>query len=182
MTDAKKELFFDSIKTKLGVMLVAFKNDFSLVAIFLPTTNHSNSINSLKLLLNEKKLKYSLRKNDFPYKNFFIDYFSGEKVNLLDLKHELGFFGPTKFQKDVWKVCKKIGYASTKSYSDIALKLDKRCFRSVGVALGKNNLPLLVPCHRVISKKGIGGFSAGGGINMKKTLLALENPDFPKTI
>ena len=175
-------IFFDIITTELGDMLVAFKNDYSLIAIFLPANNSSDSIKYLKLLIEKKGLPEPIEKEYYLYRNVFIDYFKGKEVPLSKLKYDINFFNPTNFQKDVWKTCKEIPYSSTKTYRDIALELDKKCFRSVGVALGKNNLPILIPCHRVVSKNGIGGFSGNGGISMKKKLLALENPNFPKTI
>ncbi len=175
-------VFFDNVKTKFGDILLVFKKDYSLIAIFLPTNNLSESLNDLKKLIEKKGFTLEIEEKSFPYKNVFIEYFKGEIVYFSDLKYDMDFFNPTRFQKDVWKVCEKIPYSSTKTYADIALALKKKCFRSVGVALGSNHLPLLIPCHRVVSKNGLGGFSATGGVEMKHKLLFLENPNYPKTI
>lgn len=77
----------------------------------------------------------------------------------------------TPFQKRVWEEVRKIPYGETKTYSEIAKKLGTSP-RAVGQALSKNPLPLYIPCHRVVSKKGLGGFSAG--LEWKKYLIDLE--------
>ena len=59
------------------------------------------------------------------------------------------------------------------SYGEIALKVGHpRASRAVGTVMANNNLPLVVPCHRVVAAHGLGGY--GGGLPMKKRLLYLE--------
>ena len=81
----------------------------------------------------------------------------------------------TDFQKNVWRAIAKIGYGKTASYYDIAVSIkNPNALRAVGTACGKNPLPIVIPCHRVISKDGgIGGF--GGGVSLKKRMLKIEN-------
>ena len=80
------------------------------------------------------------------------------------------------FQKLVWKEIEKIPYGKTKSYKDIAIEIgNPKSFRAVANACGKNPLPIIRPCHRVICSNGeIGGYSANGGVKLKKTLLKIE--------
>ena len=80
----------------------------------------------------------------------------------------------TDFQLSVWNVLKKIPYGKTISYQELAYRVgNKNASRAVGNANGKNPIPIIIPCHRVIRKNGkLGGF--GGGINIKKKLLELE--------
>lgn len=79
----------------------------------------------------------------------------------------------TEFEKAVWKETSKIPYGKVKTYSEIAKAVGKpAATRAVGNALGRNPLPLLIPCHRVVSKMGLGGYSCG--LNIKKKLLMLE--------
>lgn len=80
----------------------------------------------------------------------------------------------TQFQKRVWKELSKIPYGETRSYKDIAVKIqDKNASRAVGTANGKNPLSLILPCHRVISSDGsLGGYA--GGLDIKIKLLELE--------
>lgn len=98
-------------------------------------------------------------------------YFSGECVSF-DLPLDLGYHTP--FQQAVWRATGKVPFGETRSYAWIASKIKSpRAVRAVGQALGANPVPIIVPCHRVISSSGgLGGFS--GGIGMKEKLLGLE--------
>ena len=80
------------------------------------------------------------------------------------------------FQKLVWKEIEKIPYGKTKSYKDIAIEIgNPKSSRAVANACGKNPLPIIRPCHRVICSNGeIGGYSANGGVKIKKALLKIE--------
>lgn len=80
----------------------------------------------------------------------------------------------TPFQKKVWNELRKIEYGHTKSYEDIAISISQpTAYRAVGMANGKNPIPIIIPCHRVIQKDGkLGGYS--GGVKIKEVLLDLE--------
>jgi len=80
----------------------------------------------------------------------------------------------TSFQKKVWSKLGKIPYGQTRSYKEIAKAIGHpKAFRAVGNANGKNPLPLMLACHRIIeSNGGLGGF--GHGIKVKKQLLDFE--------
>lgn len=80
----------------------------------------------------------------------------------------------TEFQQNVWAALKAIPYGELRSYRDIAEGLDKpKAVRAVGAANGRNPLPIVVPCHRVIGSDGsLTGFA--GGLEAKKILLRLE--------
>jgi len=80
----------------------------------------------------------------------------------------------TAFQKSVWQALSGIPYGQLRSYRDIAEILNKsRAVRAVGAANGRNRLPILVPCHRVIGSDGsLTGFA--GGLDAKRALLKLE--------
>jgi len=83
----------------------------------------------------------------------------------------------TEFQKKVWKQLSKIQYGQLKSYKDVALGVGSpNAFRAVGGANGKNPIPVIVPCHRVINSDGsIGGYSGGVGIKEKLLKMEIEN-------
>ena len=80
----------------------------------------------------------------------------------------------TAFQRAVWQALLAIPYGETRSYLDVAKAVGKpKAVRAVGSANGRNPLPIVVPCHRVIGSDGsLTGF--GGGLENKKLLLALE--------
>ena len=82
----------------------------------------------------------------------------------------------TKFQLKIWNFLKKIPKGSVKTYSQVASAIGKpRAIRAVANAIGKNPYPIKIPCHRVIKSNGsIGGYSAKGGIKMKRKLLKKE--------
>lgn len=80
----------------------------------------------------------------------------------------------TTFQNRVWSELMKIPYGKIISYSELAIQLgDLKCIRAAGTANGKNKIPIIVPCHRVIGKDGsLVGFA--GGLDKKKWLLKHE--------
>ena len=82
----------------------------------------------------------------------------------------------TNFQKKVWNEIKKIPKGRTTSYKQIAIAIGHpKAARAVANACGKNPNPIIIPCHRVITSDGtIGGYSAEGGVNTKRALLAKE--------
>ena len=99
------------------------------------------------------------------------EYFLGmrKEFNLaLDMKG-------TEFEKRVWEETRKIPYGETISYGELSLRLtgDTKASRAVGRAMGKNPIPIVVPCHRVVGSDGsLTGFE--GGLDMKANMLALE--------
>jgi methylated-DNA-[protein]-cysteine S-methyltransferase len=97
-------------------------------------------------------------------------YFAGE---LIDFDLALAPHG-SEFQLTVWNELRQIPYAATTSYGALARKLgDAAASRAVGAANGRNPLPIVVPCHRVIGADGsLTGF--GGGLATKRWLLDHE--------
>ncbi len=84
----------------------------------------------------------------------------------------------TEFQRRVWDALAAIPRGETRTYGDIA-RLLRSAPRAVGQACGSNHFPLVIPCHRVVSATGLGGFahhSSGYLIEVKRWLLAHEKP------
>ncbi len=82
----------------------------------------------------------------------------------------------TAHQKKVWQAMLAIPRGQTRSYGEIAAEL-KSCAQAVGQACGANPIPVIVPCHRVVGKGGLGGFAhhaSGGPLDIKRWLLAHE--------
>jgi len=85
----------------------------------------------------------------------------------------------TVFQRRVWKALTEIGFGETRTYGALAQSLGSGP-RAVGGACGRNPIPLLIPCHRVIGSGGqLGGYSGQGGLVTKAALLRLEQPGLP---
>jgi methylated-DNA-[protein]-cysteine S-methyltransferase len=97
-------------------------------------------------------------------------YFEGE-LKSFDVPLEIA---GTDFQKRVWSALRTIPYGQTRSYSEIAAQIGApQAVRAVGAANGRNPIPIIVPCHRVIGASGsLVGF--GGGLEWKRLLLDLE--------
>jgi len=98
------------------------------------------------------------------------EYFSGSRTTF-DLP--LDATG-SEFERQVWSLLRAIPYGATTSYGELARRLgDVKLSRAVGAANGKNPIPIIVPCHRVIGANGdLTGF--GGGIETKRWLLEHE--------
>ncbi|GMT46853.1 MAG: hypothetical protein IEMM0007_0419 [bacterium] len=112
------------------------------------------------------------RKSPLPeyIRDQMMKYFEGKLR-----KFDIPFIVPgTDFEKRVWLTLKEIPYGQTRTYKWLAEGLGSpRAVRAVGQALGKNPLPIILPCHRVIQSDGkLGGYSSGIGI--KRRLLDLE--------
>lgn len=80
----------------------------------------------------------------------------------------------TAFQHAVWDAMRAIPYGSVRTYGDIARDLDGTA-RAVGTACGRNPIPIVIPCHRVVGgDRRLTGFSGGDGVETKRALLQLE--------
>ena len=103
------------------------------------------------------------------------DYFKGDKVDFSNTQVNLKRY--SAFQKKILQTVKKIPYGETRSYKEVAeISGYPKAYRSVGTTMKHNSIPLIIPCHRVIKSDGnLGGFSAKGGINLKKRMLNLES-------
>lgn len=85
----------------------------------------------------------------------------------------------TAFQQRVWQALEEIPFGETRRYSQLAAALGSAP-RAVGTACGRNPLPILIPCHRVVAiGGGLGGYSGMDGIETKRRLLVLEGVLLP---
>lgn len=104
-------------------------------------------------------------------------YFVGE---LYRFQTPIDLLWGTPFERKVWRQVSRIPYGKTRSYREVAESVGvPRGYRAVGRAVGKNPIPIIIPCHRVIrSDGGLGGFSAG--VEAKRYLLKLEGLPFSR--
>jgi methylated-DNA-[protein]-cysteine S-methyltransferase len=100
------------------------------------------------------------------------EYFAGERIEFDLPMSPRG----TSFQKAIWAELEKIPYGAVTSYGELGQRAGVgKAARAVGGAVGANPLPIVIPCHRVLSAThAITGYSGGAGIPTKKTLLDLE--------
>lgn len=99
-------------------------------------------------------------------------YFSGERIEF-DCEVELNL---PEFTRSVLERVSEIKYGKVATYAEIAEELNSSP-RAVGQALRRNPVAVIIPCHRVVAKDGIGGYSAG--VEIKRALLRLEGIQFP---
>jgi methylated-DNA-[protein]-cysteine S-methyltransferase len=103
-----------------------------------------------------------------------IAYFEG-RLRSFDLPLEPA---GTPFERRVWAAMREIPYGETRRYGELAMEVGSAP-RAIGRACGKNPIPIVIPCHRVLGSGGIGGYSGGAGLPTKRVLLALESSALP---
>jgi methylated-DNA-[protein]-cysteine S-methyltransferase len=81
--------------------------------------------------------------------------------------------GGSAFDRRVWAAMQAIPYGETRTYGELAHATDSGP-RAIGGACGRNPIPIIVPCHRVLARGGLGGYSGGTGLPTKRILLDLE--------
>ena len=142
---------------------ITFKSKFG----YISAKEHENKIYTIKFI---KERKINSSKTLINLKKQIIQFFEKKSKKIIA---PYNFEGNIK-QKNVWKEILKIQYGKTKTYGEIAKKLNLSP-RHVGRICGQNKLLLMIPCHRVIRSDGsTGGYSSKGGIKLKKKLLELE--------
>jgi methylated-DNA-[protein]-cysteine S-methyltransferase len=100
-------------------------------------------------------------------------YCAGEAVDFSAVAVDLSAL--SDFQRKLYQSLRGVGWGRTTTYGDLARELGCPDARDVGAAMGKNPVPVIIPCHRVLAAGGkMGGFSAPGGTATKEKLLALE--------
>lgn len=101
------------------------------------------------------------------------EYFKGKRKKFSVALDPQG----TEFQKKVWSCLLKVGFGKTRSYLEQATEVgNKKAVRAVATANGRNPIPIIIPCHRIIASTGhLHGYA--GGLPMKKQLLEIEGLD-----
>jgi methylated-DNA-[protein]-cysteine S-methyltransferase len=103
------------------------------------------------------------------------EYFAGERTEFALPLAPTG----TPFQRDVWQAIAAVPYGATTAYRDLATAIGRPAsIRAAGAATGRNPLSIFIPCHRIVGADGaLTGYA--GGIERKRTLLALEHRAMP---
>jgi len=127
---------------------------------------YNTKLHSLSFIPKGKQLKEK-KTNDAAFE--LENYFNG---TLTDFLSDVDLFYLSPFEQKVLAMTRKIKYGKTITYSELAEKIGSRAYRAVGNALSKNPVPIIIPCHRVVAKKGMGGYSSG--LDIKTRLLELE--------
>jgi len=135
-------MFREYYDSPIGIIEVVADDEKVNSVLFVEEINSSNENHIVKQVL--QQLDY---------------YFKGETIHISPLSISSG----TPFQQTVWTSLTQIPFGTTTTYSDIASRLNnEKAVRAVGTAIGKNQLAILVPCHRVLGKNGsLTGFAWG---------------------
>ncbi len=157
------------IDTPIGPMVALFDEQFLFSLEFLDVSCLKQQVTEpqkdykQKIILGKTEIFESIKKE-------LKQYFLGELKTFLTPIKTRG----TPFQRKVWDELQKIPFGETRSYSDIAKNIkNEKAVRAVGSANGKNQIAIVIPCHRVINASGkIGGYAAGP--DRKKGLLEHE--------
>lgn len=162
-------LLFDRIATPLGELAIA-TNEGGALRLVRFFEGHPRMESELALS-GRKAVELRRAKNPGGASEALAAYFDGELGAISGLPVE---FVGTAFQVRVWKALCEIPCGQTRSYADIARRIDNpRGVRAVGLANGKNPVGIVVPCHRVIGANGtLTGY--GGGVDRKRWLLRHE--------
>jgi len=147
------------LETPIGRLVLESDGD-TLIGVRLPNdrrpNHHQHDIDDVPPVLKETATQLE-------------EYFAGERSEF-ELPMELD---GTDFQRQVWTELSRIPYGETISYGELARRVGRpNGSRAVGQANGRNPIPIIIPCHRVLASNGIGGY--GGGLKVKRALLAVE--------
>ena len=174
LIDSEVELVFNSIACRYGEFTIycLIKPPENILQLTFAPVQHEFLQNRLKKFSRKVRIT-KLQQQQFQYDTIFAGYFSGKHTTFsLALDSPLLTAG-TDFQQKVWHQISAIPYGETITYQKLAqLAGSPKGSRAAGTACGANPLSLIIPCHRVVSVKGLGGFA--GGVEVKKSLLNLE--------
>jgi O-6-methylguanine DNA methyltransferase len=149
-------------------MVQVASSDIGAVRIKIDFNREGDLVDDIKGYTRDIEFHKDFKKNE-DLINVLKSYLNGDNPEM-DMPWDIP---GTPFMHDVWESTCKIPYGETKNYSDIALTAGRpKAARAVGQALNRNPLLIIIPCHRVVSVSGIGGF--GSGIDMKRYLLNIE--------
>ncbi len=160
-------LFIHSFETKWGTFRTAAKAR-NLVLVAMPGESKESFDDRIAERFGDLQLERGGVVNQQAEKE--IKAYLGGKLKRFTVKFDIS---AAPFQKKVLRMVARIPFGQTKTYGEIAAIVgNPRASRAVGTANAKNNLPLIIPCHRVVGCSGIGGY--GGGLQLKRRLLEHE--------
>ncbi|UCE21056.1 MAG: methylated-DNA--[protein]-cysteine S-methyltransferase [Candidatus Aminicenantes bacterium] len=167
-------MFYTILDIPRGKIFLAKTDKGLSFATFIKNQSHLEEMKSLF-----KKKGIPLELNDKPFREeerLFKRYFEGKEEDFTSLA--LDFVTGTPYLRRVWLEARKIPYGQTATYKSLAHRLKHKGYRSVGQAMGRNPLLIIIPCHRVVGSDGsLTGF--GLGLEFKEYLLRLEKRETP---
>ncbi len=161
-------VYVDTVESPAGELAFAVDGEGALVALHF--VEGDGELTMEAALEDEGFRTLRDEKRTAPAREELREYYAGERR---EFGLPLSLVG-SEWQKAVWRELTRIPYGETRSYGEIADRLDRPgAARAVGRANATNRLPVVVPCHRVIAADGsLGGFN--GGLHLKERLLEHE--------
>jgi methylated-DNA-[protein]-cysteine S-methyltransferase len=157
--------------TKLGVAGIAW-SDGGIVRFRLPDPNREATERDLKT----KGMPASPPPAVAAVVEEAKRYFAGERIDFTAIKLDLASVDP--FRRAIYDALRKVSFGETVTYGQLARRAganEPQAAQEVGIAMARNPVPLIIPCHRVLAAGGkLGGFSAPGRTEAKQRMLALE--------
>ncbi len=161
------KLFIHSFESKWGTFRTAATSKF-LVLVAMPSESQESFDDRIAEKFKDHQFINGGRLNKQAERE--IKTYLDGKQKIFTVKFDIK---ASPFHRKVLKYVARIPFGTTKTYGDIAAGVgNPRASRAVGTANAKNNLPLIIPCHRVVGSNSIGGY--GGGLSLKRKLLEHE--------
>ncbi|MBN2329046.1 MAG: methylated-DNA--[protein]-cysteine S-methyltransferase [Candidatus Omnitrophica bacterium] len=163
----KKAGYVIHLKSCLGMIGVGYREN-AVVCLHIGPSAQEKTDETLQIL------GYEIQRESHPtgviLKSELREYFEGKR-RTFSIPPQ--FYG-TPFQIHVWKTLCRVPYGKTLSYGELAARSGRpKAARAVGMIMGRNRIPIIVPCHRILAADGsLGGF--GCGLDVKKKLLQVE--------
>jgi methylated-DNA-[protein]-cysteine S-methyltransferase len=167
---AEQEVIFDSLEgTSLGTIFIAVSSDGLTALNF--GVSEAHFLADVEKLTGTRPVRAPDHAREVAEQ--VAAYLAGERTTF-DLPVDLSSL--TVFQRTVLEAATAVPRGEVTTYAEIARRIGRpKAYRAVGQALGRNPVPLVIPCHRVVAADGaLTGYSGGGGIETKARLLALE--------
>jgi methylated-DNA-[protein]-cysteine S-methyltransferase len=159
-------------ETKLGFAGIAWRDDCIVTRFRLPDADRAKA---------ERQFNGKAKPGDPPPGVAAViaqakRYFAGERIDFAGVDLDLATVDPSR--RPIYEALRKVGFGETVTYGELAKRagaIEPQAAQDVGIAMARNPVPLIIPCHRVLAAGGkIGGFSAPGGADTKQRMLALE--------
>ena len=175
LSEAGGHLDFGSVTCRYGkfTMYCIIGPEENLVQVTFAPARHEQVLKQLVNLYSNVRMR-EIQQKKIYFNKKFIDYFSGSRTSFSFPADSPMIRAGTEFQKRIWRHIGAIAFGSCITYQRLAaLAGSPKATRAAGTACGANPLAVIIPCHRVVSVNGLGGFA--GGVAIKKALLALEH-------
>jgi len=167
------ESFVHLFDTPLGRCGIGW-SDAGIIAASFPEASDGETISRMRKQAAEAEVSDAVPADIRSAIDEIIALMEGESRDLL--KVDVNLAAVSGFERSVYDLTRRILPGKTRTYGDLAKDLGDVAFsQQVGQALGRNPVPIIIPCHRVVGADGkMTGFSAPGGVETKRRLLKIE--------